>query len=627
MLRTRTRRETVARWVGMSVATLEAPVGTDERVARGRSPVWALGQAEGRKLVQHPVFVTGALASVVAFVISTRDQAPVLQRDDIVVGGALLPLAAATFLVANLLTLRSRRLGTDELFESTATTVRARTAAHLLSVSWAMATASLLVLGAMLPLIALGSVGKPSATELATGPFIVGASGILGVFLARWLPSPAGGPIGLVVLAAVEIWLNVTWTGGQVVLSRARWLAPWVSISNLGDPPRELVVRPLTWHLAYLLGIAVLAAALALMRLGVRLATVAVVATSLAVTVMAAGIQTRGPSAAQRMALNDLMAHPERFQTCRTVGSVRYCAYPGYVGWIDRWDRVIGPVVSAVPRAAVPGDLRVQQSFAFAYGGDVSDETLARLGTNGRGARIQIGGRTAITVGSDWRRGTEESGYEFDLALGMAGWIVGLPVSASDVRLTRQDVRALLEPLLPTERLDARQTIHAGAVYPDCDASRQARTVIALWLASQATAGSEAWLRDATRRPLIPEGTTAANWISEENGAGSIATNATRLQAGGDLSYVVGTPWFASLDDGDLALQLLTLPRSDVVQVLNGSWSRLVDPSTPSTDLIGLFGLAPPPTFEQRLRGAGLDATQAAAVEAARDTSYQVPCR
>src|SRR5207245_350930 len=160
---------------GMSVASVAARRAAPRSHARRRhrSPVLALARAEGRRLVRHPILLASIPFCAGTFVLVTWNHAPVLSRDDILMGLALLPFAGA---------------------------------------------------------------------------------------LARWWRAALAGPVGVVALAAMEIFLVWQTSAGRPENdpNPVRWLAPWVPIAVSGDPPRELVIRPSGWHLVFIVSVALL---------------------------------------------------------------------------------------------------------------------------------------------------------------------------------------------------------------------------------------------------------------------------------------------------------------------------------------------------------------------------------
>jgi hypothetical protein len=152
-----------------------------------------------------------------------------------------------------------------------------------------------------------------------------------------------------------------------------------------------------------------------------------------------------------------------------------------------------------------------------------------------------------IPVGMSWRpRGEADA---FDLALRAAAWTVGLP----------------LELPLPSEV---------------CDTNGQARIVVALWLAGQARPDAQAGLRLTFTNPPWPD-PTAPRYLVESLGDRFLGR--------------IPPPWQMSKTDGTYALQLLDRPAGQVAAALQPRWDRLVDPATPTAELVRALGLRPVP--------------------------------
>jgi hypothetical protein len=615
----------------MSTFVVDRPA-VERAVARApRSAVWALARSEGGRLTRHPIFLGGLLLSAVAFVIATKHRAPVLHRDDILTGAALLPLAGATMLVSNLAALRSLRHGTGELFDSTATTRHRRTMGHLLSIVWAAGAAALMVVLFMAYLVALGPVGVPSAFELLAGPAIVGLLGALGVLVATWWPSVAAGPVILVGVGALQLALSLLVAHNVEGTSGLRWLAPWVSLTNNdGTPPRELVIRPAGWHLLYLLALTITLGSLALVRSGLPLRRGVVVGFALAVAVSSGVMQTLPPSGTHLLELAAMVEHAERYQVCETEASVRYCAYPAYAPWIERWQAAVTPVMARIPMTARPSGLLVQQSFAFdASGSDVPGEVVERLNDPGT-IRALSPNRPAIHIGASWSRGQPdtdeqyreqgEADQELALALGMAAWIVGLPRPHEGIVLTAEDADRLLQVYPPDEREGARTFIFAGAAYPGCEVAGQARGMIALWLAGQATPRTESLLRTL----VVRDHPTVYRY---DDGTGMRAELVRGLDIGGGVYYVItGGLLTWSWHEAAYAAQFLERPAGQVATLLEAHWDALIDPAARTEKVIASLGLQPLPTLEDMLVNGGRSKEEARQL-VANSFAGTVPCR
>jgi hypothetical protein len=603
----------------VSAVIAPARASRAEVAARPRIAVWALARKEGRRLVRHPIFVVGVLLSVAAFEFATWLEAPVLHRDDVMTSGSLLALAGATFLAANLGALRTRRLGTEEVFGSTPTGPDERTLGHLLSVSWAAGAALLVALIEIGTLLAFDPVGVPSILELLVGPAIVALFGVLGVLAARWLPSVALAPVALVALAGIQLHLLTQLPGGNDHQSRARWLAPWVPLSAGGlggEPPPELVIRPTGWHLLYLAGLAVTFGAIALARHELRGRRVAALAAGLALVVLAGALQTRPPDPARQEDLLQLALRPESLQLCETRGGVRYCAYPAYAPWIDRWERPIAAVLRHVPGEARPA-VEVRQSLSNTYASDLPGNAGQEL-EDRRSTAVEMG--TAIlTPGTRWGRNREEGEHELGVSLVVAAWSVGIPRTWTDIELTRQDIRKLLRQIVPRERAGVRQQLMAEGA-GNCTVQGQARGVVALWLAGQATPDAGASLR----RVVAREGMDFVEF------QGGVSWAGPQLWAMSDFAYSVSsgvvTPW--PRDAAHYAVQLLDRSPAEVAATLASSWDALVDHRTPTEEVVRLFDLRPYPSTDQQLSRFDASTRERLRAEIEEGSGFwDVPCR
>src|SRR5439155_10227587 len=203
-----------------------------------RSSVFVLAGVEGRRLVRRPLFLVAATASLVPIVLVTRTSAAVLQRDGILIGIFLSPVAGATFLLTNLAATRSRRHGTDELLETTPTTASGRSLAHLLSVGWAVGASVLLVAVQVWYLMTRRPTGTPDVLELAVGPAMVAITGVLGVAIARWWPSVVAAPLSFVALGGLELYLmfQLSSRTDASFEQHLRWPGFWAPISTTGTP-------------------------------------------------------------------------------------------------------------------------------------------------------------------------------------------------------------------------------------------------------------------------------------------------------------------------------------------------------------------------------------------------------
>ena len=242
--------------------------------------IWALARVEGRQLVRHPAVLAGVAFGLLVLIVN-RVESDLPDGYDLL---RMVPvfLAVGTFIGANLNALRTRRHGTGELYEAARLPARQRTAGHILSVLWAVALAA--VLGAIVLVTLALSNGLqvsfvddvrtrvPNLVEFALGPLVVGLFGVVGVLLARWVPSvvvPLMAIVGALPYVMAEAWM-VAGPGGWYapLWSNAR-IVYWVWLGNGGYPiVRDFAVAALAWHLLFLAGLIVVASVLALARKG-----------------------------------------------------------------------------------------------------------------------------------------------------------------------------------------------------------------------------------------------------------------------------------------------------------------------------------------------------------------------
>jgi hypothetical protein len=250
--------------------------------------VVALARVEGRRLITHPaIIVTIALAVVqsVPFLLSRdatseHDVGWILQ-----VSAGVISLGA--LLAANLLALKSRRDGSEELFRSAPLSPAARTVALALAAVWVMAMITLFLLAGD---VAIRAAGRGAATDsgrslfplfdLVQGPLMMGLFVLFGIAVARWVPRAFAGPVAVVGLFVM---VNVAGNAADD--------ASWLRLVPFG--PRFLDDRAglEALHVAYLVGLAAAVLALALLRFGWTRGARAWLAGGLGVAVVTGALQ------------------------------------------------------------------------------------------------------------------------------------------------------------------------------------------------------------------------------------------------------------------------------------------------------------------------------------------------
>ncbi len=555
-------------------------------------------------MVRHPIVWVGALLSLALFGLLTWQSAPVLHRDDVTVAGALLPFAAGTLIVANLAASREARNGTDEVYDTAPASRSLRTLSQLLALAFPVG-ASLIVAGVMFSYMFLDApVGTPRFAELAAGPVSVALLGGVGVAVGKWKPHPALGPMAVVVVAGLEILLiqpviGLEGTNAEVA-QRTPWFAVWVPLSLTNQVPSEIVIRPAGWHLLYLVGVAMVVAAVGLARDGHRARLVPLVAAGAAGVVLGSIGQLTPASPTQRAALASLMVDPEHHQVCEERLEVTYCAYPAYAPWIDRWAAPIEGALARIPPESRPQELVVRQQLGsyFEGPGDIPRSAIREFERDYRRAtRLDIATPTFWT-GMRWGRAMTEGEYEIGLALWAAMEAVELPSSRRELVLTDAEAEVVREEMLRAlpakQRLRAEKALRRGRSYY-CTTLGQARGLAVLWIAAQATPETRKTVRRVASE--TPYGVDVYEHVGQRFAyyRGPLAP-----------LYPLAPPpmWdrvqFADAEFG-YAARLLDRPADEVAEVFARRWDDVLQPTTSTAHVLDDLGLAPHPTIEEQV--------------------------
>ncbi|MEV0223401.1 ABC transporter permease [Streptomyces sp. NPDC050704] len=383
--------------------------------------VFALARFEARELLlQIPVLFFSLLyVGYLGWQVWTSDREgmnefPVLHEADRATQTPPMLIAVAMLVCANRAVLRSRRRGTDRHFDVLVMEPWRRTVAHALSVVPFAVAVGLAVAGhftwqALKP----GAMGHGSFAELVVAPLAVLLLGVLGVLLARLIPSSFAVPL-LALGAFVGTMLLASGLGDPLWL---RWMWPVVA-ENESDPvPSDLIGRPAAWHVLYLVGLTVLLLCLAVLLSGGRARLVMAVAVgSAALTLTGAVAQSAGDSPALTAARVRASVTPEKDQTCIRHDRSTYCAFPEWTERTEDWAGAVRRVQSLAGGAAGGTRLTVRQRVEARYGpGTDSSFAPSRtpgqvtVGTNWGGNRIP---EFAVGVASVLVAGDEEAGGE-----------------------------------------------------------------------------------------------------------------------------------------------------------------------------------------------------------------------
>ncbi|GAA4460353.1 hypothetical protein [Phytohabitans houttuyneae] len=520
-------------------AATHAPVpGTPRRA------MLALARFEATRLLRHPLVILAALLFIGPWaagqLTGTGDRHPVLQDADtspqLV---AMLLLGGAAMVAANLAVLRAHRHHADALLDVLVLPDPWRTGGFLLAVLPLGAVAAALA-GLRIAVLAAApaAAGRPSPWELLLYPAVVLLLGAAGVLLARLVRSVIFAPLALLGLAVASFGLLLPTTPGQ---SWLRWLLPVAAEPEPLRLPVDLMSRPAGRHLAYVCGLAVLAAVSALAASGARSRRLtAVAAAGLSVAVLAGSAQLLPHDAADK-ARTAAVERPAEFQTCRRLDTVTYCAFPDFTPWIGAWDTVVRGVLRRVPEDLARQPFAVRQRIAgerpWEAGGTTSSrEERAALAESWRRADAAAGTPRAVVVGTSWGDGRSEISFAGSVAYEVV--------------------------------------THAGAAADGVVCG--ARAVLVGWLAGQSTVETTAGLREV-----------------DANSSGGVSFGDPRF----------GTPGM-TVPDREMAVvrALLRRPGDQVAATVLASWAELSAATTPTERVGDLFGVAVPPPVPEHER-------------------------
>ncbi|MER6956516.1 ABC transporter permease [Streptomyces sp. NPDC000618] len=398
--------------------TEQAPAPAEPPPSEGRrsGAVLALARFEARELLlQIPILLNFALyVGFVALRLMSNDgmdDYPVLNTVDRRTQTAPLLFAIAVLICTNSAALRSRKRGTVQQFAVLAMEPWRRTLAHVLSViPYAALTALVVAAEYTREALKPGAIGHGSFGELAVVPLSVLLAGVLGVLLARLLPSSF-----VPILFSIAFYMLVVIASAAMDAGRwAAWLAPILFTTDTGgDPvPADLLGRPADWHALYVAALCALLTCVALLASGGRTRAVkAATALALAVTAVGAIGQFPRDTAALEAARRTASESPQKVQSCSTYNGSTYCSFPEWSGVRSDWAGVVDRVRSLAGGTAAQAELTVRQRIYTAGGVEVDaaldpsttpDEVT--VGTRWGGNRVPefaVGVATVLVAGTE----------------------------------------------------------------------------------------------------------------------------------------------------------------------------------------------------------------------------------
>jgi hypothetical protein len=240
------------------------------------SQTGSLAAVEGRKLVQHPIFLAGlglAFVGSASFVAAAiRDPAVSWHEDGWTVFVGVILLGLLTLVDTNHAALRDRRGHTVEQHDALPVGTATRTAGLLVATLWPAAAGAVLLAIVVAYGATVSHVGTVDLVRLAASLVDLVMFGTLGIAIARWLPTSFVAP--LVVF-------------GFIFLSPPEHAASWQVLSPLADVN---TVDLALWHVAYVAGLGAIWCAAALLKDGPRRIPVALGIGGLAAVAVSLGV-------------------------------------------------------------------------------------------------------------------------------------------------------------------------------------------------------------------------------------------------------------------------------------------------------------------------------------------------
>ena len=252
--------------------TAPAPLdGASPRVERrdapsGRGVARALGRIEARELVLHPSFGVGiglCAFMVVGFGLSGTAEDD-WQEEFQLLSFLAHPLVGMAVLAAHAAATRSRRAGTDELFDACAATPSTRTLGALASM-WVPPAVLAVFFALYVGSTAVSNPGLagptgPAVLHVASG-LTLGAGGVaLGVALGRWARFSLAPIVAVVVVGFVSL---------RLAESTSTHVEPSMVLSTfppVGEGGARLTTGQMSWHVIWLLGLTAAVAAVAMVE-------------------------------------------------------------------------------------------------------------------------------------------------------------------------------------------------------------------------------------------------------------------------------------------------------------------------------------------------------------------------
>ena len=340
----------------------------------GLQPALLLARLEAITIARHPFMLIAVAAALWFSLRGLRTDAVVWQSLSVQGAGSTLPLAVASFLLGSTMASGDWRDQTEEFLDSL---LNRRLIQTLGRIGGAAAPVGYSIL-IMIVTLVVGLTGRPAGeiiwTELAAGPTLVAISWIVGLAVGGFRRFRAAPSLVLVSYLFLQLLgspdLEIGASGpsqfdlGQLLL----WVPP-----SAFESPFELLLRPSTLRILYLVSILLAVVALVIRRAdragaGHRWLLATVVIVGAASATLGYQVVLAEPNAAwaapsldrARADWSKLTANQE----CESIGSLSYCAYPGFDSWIEEWSRTISPA-ARLAEARVRGVVQRPENTGF----------------------------------------------------------------------------------------------------------------------------------------------------------------------------------------------------------------------------------------------------------------------
>jgi hypothetical protein len=502
--------------------------------ARG-SVARALGRVEARELLSSGWFA-GGMAFCVLFVVAggvtfVHDVERSWWGYFWLLALLVHPLCGLTVVATHRGVTRSRRDGTEELYQACPGEWHDRTKGHLMSaivpVAAALAfTAVLTVLVATRNRTMFGPLDGRVAADVAVVALLAGGAGVLGVAVGRWWTWSVAPVLMVVAVGVIEAQLATAVGRGASI--------GWLGAANV-HPTADLVFLepPGPARVVWLTGLAVAVGGLALLRDAPQRTGRIGLVIGLAIAVIGAtlAIRPRSDAAAERLA--EYVTNPGRHEVCAAAGAVQICALEPYAALGRRYADALAPVAASLPPAAFAGPVTMRLSF------DGERDVLPA------DVRARVPDPLPPAAPGTLRLALQHQARHFAAArFRLAAHAVGLPTEVTS---------------------PGRSTIVAG----------QARGVLVLWYATRGLP------TDAAQRATRPE-------VDDDDALSA-------GDRGDVWPSMCGEDRVLLWNQQDLAAAraLFTRPSADVEAVLAARWEHWIDPDTPTDELLTAVGLPP----------------------------------